>query len=100
PLASGASNHTLLCARETLSSEGRRDLPACVLRERLWKIRCRSVIAATGAFERPTIFPDNDRPGVMLLGAALKYALAYGVACGRRAVIAAASDSAYAFAVG
>jgi sarcosine oxidase subunit alpha len=56
------------------------------------------VIAATGAFERPLLFPDNDRPGVMLAGAALKYALAYGVACGRRTVIAAASDSAYALA--
>jgi len=98
-LAFGVYDHNLVCALETLSGEGRRDLPACVLRERLWKIRCRSVIAATGAFERPTIFPDNDRPGVMLLGAALKYALAYGVACGRRAVIAAASDSAYAFAM-
>jgi sarcosine oxidase subunit alpha len=97
-LAFGVYDHNLVCAVETLSSEGRRGLPACVLRERLWKIRCRSVIAATGALERPTVFPDNDRPGVMLLGAALKYALAYGVACGRRAVIAAASDSAYALA--
>jgi sarcosine oxidase, subunit alpha len=97
-LAFGVYDHNLVCAVETLSSEGRRDLPACLLRERLWKIRCRSVIAATGAFERPTVFPDNDRPGVMLLGAALKYALAYGVACGRRAVIAAASDSAYVLA--
>ena len=97
-LAFGIYDHNLVCAVETLSGEGRRDLPACVLRERLWKIRARSVIAATGAFERPGLFPDNDRPGVMLAGAALKYALAYGVACGRRAVIAAASDSAYVLA--
>ena len=97
-LAFGVYDHNLVCAVETLSSEGRCDLPACVLRERLWKIRCKSVIAAAGAFERPSVFRDNDRPGVMLLGAALKYALAYGVACGRRAVIAAASDSAYALA--
>ena len=41
------------------------------------------------------IFPDNDRPGVMLAGAADKYAHAYGVACGQRVVIAANSDSAY-----
>jgi sarcosine oxidase subunit alpha len=33
-----------------------------VLRERLWKIRARAVIAAAGAFERPMIFPNNDRP--------------------------------------
>ncbi len=69
-----------------------------MLRERLWKIRARAVIAAAGAFERPMIFPDNDRPGVMLAGAADKYAHAYGVACGRRVVIAANSDSAYRMA--
>jgi len=94
-LAFGVYDHNLVCALETVGVEGRQDLPACVLRERLWKIRARSIIAATGAFERPLVFPDNDRPGVMLASAALEYALAYGVACGRRAVIAAASDSAY-----
>jgi len=94
-LAFGVYDHNLVCAMERQSSEGSRDLPACVLRERLWRIRARSIIAATGAFERPLVFPDNDRPGVMLAGSALKYALAYGVACGRRAVIAAASDAAY-----
>ena len=96
--AFGVYDHNLVCALETLTSDGRRDLPACVLRERLWKIRAQSVIAASGAFERPLVFPDNDRPGVMLAGAALKYALAYGVACGRRAVLAAGSDCAYALA--
>src|SRR5208283_5963019 len=59
------------------------------------KIRARRIVAAAGAFERPMLFPDNDRPGVMLAGAADKYAKAYGVACGSRAVIAANSDSAY-----
>ena len=97
-VAFGVYDHNLVCAVETLSATGRQDLPACVLRERLWKIRARNVIAATGAFERPVLFADNDRPGVMLSGAALKYALAYGVACGRRAVIAAASDAAYGVA--
>ncbi|MBV8876257.1 MAG: (2Fe-2S)-binding protein, partial [Gammaproteobacteria bacterium] len=96
--AFGVYDHNLVCAVETLSGEGG-NLPACVLRERLWKIRARSVICATGAFERPLVFPDNDRPGVMLAHAALKYALAYGVACGRRAVVAAGCDSAYPLAV-
>src|SRR6202030_742756 len=66
-----------------------------VLRERLWKIRAGAVIAAAGALERPMLFPNNDRPGVMLAGAAEKYAHAYGVACGQRVVIAANSDAAY-----
>ncbi|MBV8146075.1 MAG: sarcosine oxidase subunit alpha family protein, partial [Gammaproteobacteria bacterium] len=96
--AFGVYDHNLLCAVETLIDEGRSDLPACVLRERLWKVRSRTIVAATGAIERPLVFPGNDRPGVMLGTAALKYARAYGIACGRRAVIAAANDSAYALA--
>jgi len=98
-LAFGVYDHNLVCAGESVSPEGAAELPGCVLRERLWKIRARAVIAATGAFERPLLFPDNDRPGVMLASAAHKYAQAFGVACGRRAVIAANSDSAYERAV-
>jgi sarcosine oxidase subunit alpha len=93
--AFGIYDHNLVCAGESVSPEGAADLPGCVLRERLWKIRARAVIAATGALERPLLFPDNDRPGVMLASAAHKYARAFGVACGQRAVIAANSDSAY-----
>jgi sarcosine oxidase subunit alpha len=94
-LAFGVYDHNLVCAIESVSLEGASGLPACVLRERLWKIRARSVIAATGAFERPLLFPNNDRPGVMLAGAAVRYAQGFGVACGERAVIAANSDRAY-----
>jgi sarcosine oxidase subunit alpha len=39
------------------------------VRERLWQIRADRIILATGAFERPMLFPDNDRPGVMLASA-------------------------------
>ena len=42
-------------------------------RERLWRIRAGRVVLATGAHERLIPFPDNDRPGVMLAGAALTY---------------------------
>jgi sarcosine oxidase subunit alpha len=97
-LAFGIYDHNLVCAREALPpAPGAAGHSAAggVLRERLWKIRARAVIAATGALERPMIFPNNDRPGVMLAGAADKYAHAFGVACGQRAVIAANSDSAY-----
>ena len=65
------------------------------VRERLWKIRARRIILATGAFERPMLFPDNDRPGVMLASAVQRYAALYGVACGRHVVIATACDSGY-----
>ena len=39
-------------------------------RERLWQVRANEVVLATGAIERPLVFPDNDRPGVMLADAA------------------------------
>src|SRR5581483_933638 len=36
---------------------------------RLWKIRALRIVLATGAIERPALFPGNDRPGVMLASA-------------------------------
>ena len=63
------------------------------VRERLWKIRAERIILATGAFERPMLFPDNDRPGVMLASAVLRYATHYGVACGRRVLVNTACDA-------
>lgn len=93
--AFGIYDHNLVCARQMLNEPTRVDEEGR-LSECLWKIRARAIIAATGAFERPLVFPDNDRPGVMLAQAAEKYALAYGVACGRRVVIAANSDHGYA----
>jgi sarcosine oxidase subunit alpha len=98
-MAFGIYDHNLVCARQLLEGPLPSSIPAAgALRERLWKIRARAVVAATGAFERPMVFPDNDRPGVMLAGAAEKYARAYGVACGRRVVIAANCDRAYVIA--
>ncbi|MGB7305467.1 MAG: 2Fe-2S iron-sulfur cluster-binding protein [Burkholderiaceae bacterium] len=61
----------------------------------LWKIRARQVVLATGAIERPLVFPDNDRPGVMLASAALAYLNQYGVICGRRIVVFCNNNSAY-----
>jgi sarcosine oxidase subunit alpha len=64
-------------------------------RERLWQVRARRVVLATGAHERPLVFPDNDRPGVMLAEAARALATRYGVRPGTRIVVATAHDSAY-----
>jgi sarcosine oxidase, subunit alpha len=64
-------------------------------RERLWQVRAGRVILATGAIERPLVFPGNDRPGVMLAGAARTYLNRYGVKVGDRVVIATTDDSAY-----
>ncbi len=58
-------------------------------------MRAREVVLATGAIERPLVFPNNDRPGVMLADAARRYCSQYGVKVGERAVVAASHDSAY-----
>jgi sarcosine oxidase, subunit alpha len=74
--------------------------PAATLpRERLWQIRAERVILATGAIERPLVFPGNDRPGIMLAGAARAYLHKYGVKVGKRVVIATTDDTAYRTAI-
>jgi len=60
---------------------------------RLWQVRAKRVVLATGAHERPLIFANNDRPGIMLAGAARTYVNRYGVAPGKRAVIFTNNDS-------
>ncbi len=69
------------------------------LRERLWQVRAREVVLATGAIERPLVFPGNDRPGVMLASAGRTYLNRYGVRVGSRIVVVAGSDAAYAAAL-
>jgi sarcosine oxidase subunit alpha len=64
-------------------------------RQRLWKIRAARVVLATGAIERPLVFQNNDRPGVMLASAARVYVRRYSVKCGSRAVVFTNNDSAY-----
>ncbi len=64
-------------------------------RERLWRVRAKEIVVATGAIERAIIFDGNDRPGIMLASAARAYAVRYGVAAGRRAVVFANNDDAY-----
>lgn len=65
------------------------------LRERLWRVRAKRVIIAAGAIERPLVFPDNDRPGIMLAGAAAAYVCRYGVRPGTRAIVVTNNNSAY-----
>ena len=64
-------------------------------RERLWQVRAREVVLATGAIEQPVVFPGNDRPGIMLAGAATTYLQRFGVRTGSRAVLVTSSDIGY-----
>lgn len=62
---------------------------------RLWQVRAKHVIFACGAFERPLVFPGNDRPGVMLASAAHRYLARWSVLAGERAVLFTNNDTAY-----
>ncbi len=64
-------------------------------RHRLWQVRATEVVLATGSLERPMVFADNDRPGVMLTSAAQAYANGHGVLAGHRAVVFTNNSSAY-----
>lgn len=72
---------------------------ARIARERVWRIRARQVLLATGAHERLLAFPDNDRPGVMLAGAVREYVHRYAVLPGERAVVVTTNDAGYQVAL-
>jgi sarcosine oxidase subunit alpha len=68
-------------------------------RQRIWHIVAKRAVLAAGAHERPIVFGDNDRPGIMLAGAVRSYVNRFGVAPGQRAVIFADNDDAFRTAV-
>ncbi|MEL6964747.1 MAG: 2Fe-2S iron-sulfur cluster-binding protein, partial [Pseudomonadota bacterium] len=63
------------------------------------KIRARQVILATGSFEQPMVFRNNDLPGVMLSSAAQRLMRLYAVAPGKRGVIATVNEHGYELAL-
>jgi len=67
-------------------------------RQRYWKIVAKRAILATGAIERPPVFPGNDRPGVMTASALRTYVNRFAVAPGDRIVVFTGSDSGWAAA--
>ena len=69
--------------------------PALMITEQL---RATNIIMATGAIERPLVFANNDRPGVMLASALGTYLNRFSVAPKKRAVIVTNNDSSYATA--
>ncbi len=62
---------------------------------RVWRVLPKQIVLATGAHERPLLFANNDRPGVMLAGAIATYVRRYAVVPGPRAVLFTNNDSAY-----
>src|SRR5262249_40936039 len=52
---------------------------ALVDRDRLVKMRARAIVLATGCFEQPAVFGNNDLPGIMLASAAQRLTHLYAV---------------------
>lgn len=64
-------------------------------RQRSYRIKAKRAILAAGAFERPMVFGNNDRPGIVLGSAIRTYINRYAVLPGKRAVIFTSSEEGY-----
>ncbi|MEJ2512336.1 MAG: 2Fe-2S iron-sulfur cluster-binding protein [Anaerolineales bacterium] len=60
--------------------------------DRLVKLRTKQLIVATGRFEQPIIFQNNDLPGVILAGGVQRLINLYGIKPGDRAVVITLND--------
>ncbi|MFM6848836.1 MAG: FAD-dependent oxidoreductase [Terrabacter sp.] len=90
------NNHLIAVEKraEHLDGTARDGLP----RQRIWHVNASQVVLATGAFERPIVFADNDVPGVMLASAVTTYVRRYAAVPGHAAVVVTTNDSGYAAA--
>ena len=95
-MAAGIHDHGYVIACERLTDH---DPEHGVPRHRLWRIRAKQVVTATGAAERPLSFAGNDVPGVMLAGAVRDYVVNWGVSPGDRTVVVTGNDDAYRTAI-
>ncbi len=91
----GHWHHNFLMLFERVADHDPARLRTGAPRHRLWKVRARQVILATGAIERPIAFANNDRPGIMLASAARGMVERYGVAPGASGVLFTNNDDAY-----
>ena len=91
----GSYGHGYFVAHERPSTDAGTTGP----RGRLWKIRARKTILATGAIERPLTFPGNDVPGVMLASGARDYIADFAVSPGDRTVLVTNGDDGYRTAI-
>ncbi len=95
-MASGVYDHGFALGYERLKDHAPE---AQGPRHRLWRIRAKTIVTATGAIERPLSFAGNDIPGVMLAGAVRDYAVNFGVSVGDRTVVVTNNDDAYRTAI-
>jgi sarcosine oxidase subunit alpha len=63
--------------------------------KRMYKVRARQCLVASGSFDQPVVFRNNDLPGVMLTSAAQRLMKLYAVKPGKRAVVLTGNDDGY-----
>lgn len=63
--------------------------------KRMYKVRATQCLIASGSFDQPVIFRNNDLPGVMLSSAAQRLMKLYAVKPGKRAVVLTGNDDGY-----
>ncbi|KAM3102188.1 FAD-dependent oxidoreductase [Phormidesmis sp. 146-12] len=68
-------------------------------KERMTKMRAKAVIIASGAYEQPAVFHNNDLPGVMLASAAQRLIYRYAVKPMNRAIVLIANVEGYQAAI-
>lgn len=91
-MGAGIYDHGYVLAYERLNDHAPdTSLP----RHRLWRIRAKQVVLATGAIERPLSFAGNDLPGVMLASAVRDYVVNFAVSPGERTVVVTNNDDGY-----
>ncbi len=91
----GYYDHNFLGLIERVTDHLGDAAPYHLPRQRMWRVRAKQVVLATGAIERPLVFAENDRPGIMLAGAARAYLNRYAVQPGTKVLIFANNDDAY-----
>ena len=64
-------------------------------RQRMWTIRAKEVVLACGSQERPMVFDNNDKPGIMLSSAVRRFVDRYAVKPGNKVAICTNNDDAY-----
>ena len=61
-------------------------------RQRSWRVIAKRAVLAAGSIERPMLFGNNDRPGVMLGSAVRTYVNRFAASPGHRTVVFTSSD--------
>ncbi|RQW62182.1 2Fe-2S iron-sulfur cluster-binding protein [Vibrio viridaestus] len=66
---------------------------------RMYKVRAKQCIVASGCFEQHVVFHNNDIPGVVMTSAAMRLLKLYAIKPGSNAVLLTGNDDAYYAAV-